>query len=231
MKADEWKIAANRKARDERKTARLRAIFARYTEQFRAAGKQVAPSVARGVHLAIDEVLERDRKKGAGSGDIRCRRGCSHCCHGPVEIWPHEAALLVEIAREAGMELDRARLERQSRYAPDDWRQQPVADRACGFLGDDGACKVYEFRPNACRKLLVVTDPALCDADRHPPESVGRWFSWEAEMLESAALEVFGAALMPRSLLAALSGREREDAGTEGSRNGVFLPEKAPPGA
>jgi len=56
-----------------------------------------------------------------------------------------------------------------------------------------------------------VTDPALCDADKHPPESVGRWFSWEAEILESAALEVFGAALMPRSLLAALNSREHQD--------------------
>jgi len=195
---------ANRKARDERKEAHLRGIMDRYTEQFRAVGNQDAPSVARKVHIAIDDVLERDRKESANSGNIRCRKGCAHCCHGPVEIWPHEAALLLETARAAGMELDQARLERQSQYTMDTWRQQPAADRACGFLGGDGRCKVYEFRPNACRKLLVVTDPALCDADKHPPASVGRWFSWEAEILESAALEVFGAALMPRSLLAEL---------------------------
>jgi len=207
---DDAKAAANRKARDERKEAHLRAMRGRYTEQFRAAVNPDAPSVARKVHAAMDEVLERDRKKSADSGGIRCRKGCAHCCHGPVEIWPHEAALLVEFAREAGMELDKARLERQSQYTMDTWRQQPAADRACGFLGDDGACRVYEFRPNACRKLFVVTDPALCDADKHPPESVGRWFSWEAEILESAALEVFGAALMPRSLLAALNSGEHD---------------------
>lgn len=201
---DSFKATANKKARDERKAAHLRAIFDRYAEQFRAAGNQDAPSVARRVHIAIDNVLERDRKKSATSGDIKCRKGCSHCCHSPVEIWPHEAALLVEIAREAGMELDQARLERQSQYTMDTWRQQPAADTACVFLGDDGACKVYEVRPNACRKLLVVTDPALCDAAKHPPDSVGRWFSWEAEILESAALEVFGAALMPRLLLSEL---------------------------
>jgi len=207
---DDAKAAANRKARDERKEAHLRAMRGRYTEQFRAAVNPDAPSVARKVHAAMDEVLERDRKKSADSGGIRCRKGCAHCCHGPVEIWPQEAALLVEIARKAGMELDKARLERQSQYTMDTWRQQPAADRACGFLGDDGACRVYEFRPNACRKLFVVTDPALCDADKHPPESVGRWFSWEAEILESAALEVFGAALMPRSLLAALNSGEHD---------------------
>lgn len=204
---DDFKAAANKKARDERKEAHLRRIFGRYTERFRAVGNQDAPSVARGVHSAIDHVLERDRKNSTASGDIKCRKGCDHCCRVPVEIWPHEAALLVEIAREAGMELDQARLERQSQYTLDNWRQQPAADRACVFLGDDGACKVYEFRPNACRKLLVVTDPALCDAEKHPADSAGRWFSWEAEILESAALDVFGAALMPRLLLAELDGR------------------------
>ena len=201
---DTFNAAANKMARDERKKAHLRAIMDRYTAQFRAVGNQDAPSVAREVHMAIDNVLERDRKKSAASGDIQCRKGCSHCCHGPVEIWPQEAALLVEIAREAGMEIDQARLERQSQYTMDTWRQQPAADTACVFLGDDGACTVYEFRPNACRKLLVVTEPALCDAEKHPPDSVGRWCSWEAEILESAALEVFGAALMPQSLRAVL---------------------------
>ena len=201
---DTFKAAANKMARDERKKAHLRAIMDRYTAQFRAVGNQDAPSVAREVHMAIDNVLERDRKKSAASGDIQCRKGCAHCCRGPVEVWPHEAALLVEIAREAGIEIDKARLERQSQYTMHTWRQQPAAETACVFLGDDGACTVYEFRPNACRKLLVVTDPALCDAEKHPPDSVGRWCSWEAEILESAALEVFGAALMPQSLLAVL---------------------------
>lgn len=202
---DDFKTAANRTARDERKAAHLRGIFDRYAGQFRATGNQDAPSVARSVHSAMDAVLERNRKQSANSGDIQCRKGCAHCCHGPVEIWPHEAALLVAIAREAGLDVDRTRLERQSRYTADNWRQQPAADRACAFLGEDGACKVYEYRPNACRKLLVTSDPALCDADRHPPDLVGRWFSWEAEILESAALEVFGRALMPRALLAVFS--------------------------
>jgi hypothetical protein len=37
---------------------------------------------------------------------------------------------------------------------------------------------------------------------------VGRWFSWEAELLESAALEVFGIGLMPQLLLQALYRKE-----------------------
>jgi Fe-S-cluster containining protein len=208
---DDATTRANRQARGERKEAYLRALHERYTRQFRAIGQPVAASVACEAHRSMDSVLERDLKASASSGDIRCGRGCSHCCRGPVDIWPHEAALLVETVRATGMELDKARLERQSRYTMDTWREQPPEDRACVFLGNDGACRIYEARPNACRKLLVVTDPALCDADKHPPESVGRWYSWEAEMMEVAALEVFGATLMPRLLLAALAGGMKDE--------------------
>ena len=206
---DPFQPASIRNARDARKEAHLRGILDHYTAQFRAIASHDAPSVARGLHTAIDNVLERDRLKGAASGAIQCRKGCSHCCHGPVEIWPHEAALLVAISREAGTEMDRALLERQNHYTMDAWRYQPLADTACVFLGDDGACKVYASRPNACRKLLVTTDPELCDAQKHPLESVVRWRSWEAEILETAALEVFGGELMPRSLLTALDASDR----------------------
>lgn len=207
MTDDDAKAAANQAARNERKAAYLRAIYDRHIERFRAAADQDAPAIARDAHGAMDMQLEQDRSKNPGSENIRCGKGCSHCCREAVEIWPQEAVLLVERLRASGRELDRARLERQSRYTLDTWRQQPAADKACVFLGGDGACTVYEFRPNACRKLLVVTDPALCNAELSKPDSVGRWFSWEAELMESAALEVFGAALMPGSLLTALDAR------------------------
>ena len=201
---DSAKAAANRKAREEKKAAHLRAIFDRYAGEFHTAATRDAVSVARDAHIAVDNLLERDRKKDSTSAHIKCRKGCVHCCHEAVEIWPQEASLLANAARERGIELDRARLERQRRHTIESWQQQPAGDRACVFLGHDGACTVYEFRPNACRKLLVMTDPALCDAQKHPPEAVGRWFSWEAEILESAALEVFSRGLMPRLLLDAL---------------------------
>ena len=102
---DKAKAAANRKARDERKEAHLRAIFERYVERFRGASHQDAPTGARETHHVIELVLERDRKRDANSAHIKCRKGCVHCCHEPVEIWPHEAALLVEVARDAGVAL------------------------------------------------------------------------------------------------------------------------------
>lgn len=205
---DDSKAAANRAARDQKKEVYLRAIYDRHIDQFRRAEKLDALSIAHSAHSAMDDVLQRDRQTIPGGENIRCGKGCSHCCREAVEIWPQEAALLVKVARNAGMQLDKARLERQSRYTMETWREQPAADKACGFLGSDGACTVYEYRPNACRKLLVVTDPALCNAELSKPDRVGRWHSWEAELMESAALEVFGAALMPAALLAVLHGNE-----------------------
>ena len=201
---DPLKAAANRKAREAKKRAYLQQIFDRYSERFRATSNQSASALAREVHITMDQVLERDRSTSPTSSAIQCRRGCDHCCRVPVEIWPHEAALLVESARAAGIGIDQARLERQSRYSSDDWQHQLAKDRACIFLGEEGECKVYDARPNACRKLLVVSEPALCDPEQHASERVDRWLSWEAEILESAALDVFGAELMPRLLLAAL---------------------------
>jgi Fe-S-cluster containining protein len=201
---DQLKAAANRKAREARKRAYLQQVFDRYSERFRATSDQSASALARKVHTTMDQVLERDRGADPTSKAIQCRRGCDHCCRVPVEIWPHEAALLVESARAAGIAIDQARLERQSRYSIDDWQRQPAEDRACIFLGDEGQCQVYDVRPNACRKLLVVSEPALCDSDQHAAQRVERWLSWEAEVLESAALEIFGTELMPRLLLAEL---------------------------
>jgi Fe-S-cluster containining protein len=209
--SDDERMTANRKARHEKKEAYLRAIYERHLERFRAAAGQDPLSVASETHAAIDALIRQDQAKDVASAGIRCGKGCSHCCHEPVEIWPHEAALLVEIMRKAGREFDRVRLERQSAYTVETWPQQAAADKACTFLGEGGACTVYEFRPNVCRKLLVVTDPVLCDASQSQPDSVGRWFSWEAELMESAALETFGAGLMPVMLLQALHAQDKAD--------------------
>ena len=219
---DELRAAANRRAREEKKEAFLRAILDRYLEQFRALQREGVAEAAHHVHITMDQVLERDRSKDQSSRAITCGRGCDHCCKVPVEIFPHEAALLLRTARAAGIALDRSLLERQSRYGIETWNTQPAADKACVFLGEDGACKVYAFRPNACRKLFVVTEPDLCDAEKHRADSIGRWISWESEILASAALELFGATLMPAALLAAMNERELPDfkdaeAGTGGA--------------
>lgn len=204
---DEEKVAANRAVRRAIKQAHLRAVYDRHVGELRALAGQDALAIARTSHAAIDGFLARDLKLNPPVADIRCARGCSHCCHGPVEIAAHEAELLLAAVRASGAALDAERLQRQARCTVDSWREQPPVDRACVFLGADGACTVYESRPVACRKLLVTSSPAFCDADRNAAHRIERWFGWEAEMMASAALEVFGLDLMPRALLAASRGK------------------------
>lgn len=204
---DEEKAAANKAARRARKQAHLRALFDRHVEHLRALERRDALSIARDAQAAIDGLLARDLGQAAGDAGIRCSKGCSHCCRGPVEIGPQEAALLVATVRADGRTLDEALLDRQSRYDVGTWREQPAGDRACVFLGNDGACTVYASRPLACRKLLVTSNPDFCDADRDAMDRIDRWFSWEAEMMASAALEVFSVDLMPKALLAAWRGK------------------------
>ncbi|MBX3651114.1 MAG: YkgJ family cysteine cluster protein [Burkholderiales bacterium] len=187
-----------------KKAAWLRAVYERNLAQCRAADTADAPALARKAHTAMDAQLQRDSVSVPEGKPIRCGRGCSHCCHGPVEIWPQEAALLAQFVRDAGLRPDLARLERQSHYTVETWREQAVADQACVFLDHEGACSVYAARPNTCRKLLVMSDPACCDVQQGRTDEIDRWFSWEAEMMEVAALEVFGMALLPRLLLPAL---------------------------
>lgn len=190
--------------RAQKKAAWLRAVYERHLAQCRAADTADALTLARKAHAAMDTQLQQDSATIPEGNEIRCGKGCSHCCHGPVEIWPQEAALLAQFVLETGLKPDLALLQRQSRYSVETWREQPAADQACVFLGAGGACTVYESRPNTCRKLLVMSDPAFCDARQGRMDEIDRWFSWEAEMMEVAALEVFGMALLPRLMLQAL---------------------------
>jgi Fe-S-cluster containining protein len=196
-------MSTDRDAARLRRMAELRALYEGHVARLRAATDAAPLQLAREAHAEMDGLLEQDRRL-TGAEAVRCHKGCSHCCHGPVEIRPHEAHLLVEHLRSAGRALDRDKLERQSAYGVDTWREQPAADQACVFLDAAGACSVYDVRPNACRKLLVTSDPQHCDISRGEYERIERRFCWEAEMLESAALEVFGLQLMPQALKTAL---------------------------
>ena len=205
---DDFDRAESGAERRHKKEAWLRAVYERNLAQCRAADTSDALTLACEAHTAMDTQLQKDSATLPEGKQIRCGKGCSHCCHGPVEIWPQEAALLAQFVHETDLKPDQALLERQSRYTVETWREQAVADQACVFLDAKGACSVYPSRPNTCRKLLVMSDPAFCDARQGRMDDIDRWFSWEAEMMEVAALEVFGTVLMPKSLLTALNDRK-----------------------
>ena len=154
---------------------------------------------ARALHRMMNEAM-----KAADSLPLTCGRGCSGCCHYEIEITEGEAALLAE-AVAAGVAIDTDRLATQAARERRSPRWSPVIsdDNRCVFLGGDGACRVYESRPSACRRH-VVTSPAHACAT--PGEAVAPVEVLLAEILLSAALSIEGTryASLSKMLTAAL---------------------------
>lgn len=88
------------------------------------------------------------------SARLHCRRGCSYCCHLPVETSTAEAARALEYARgelnAAEFRALRARIREAARAYPLAPDRPPAQSPPCPFLEDD-ACLVHPVRPLACR--------------------------------------------------------------------------------
>ena len=117
------------------------------------------------VHRFVDQLIEENQREQAEDwADVKCRQGCSACCHKTVIATDDEADLLVEYCREEGIEIDVEHLKRQANFkgSPDEWFNQGREKARCVFLKDN-KCSVYKHRPVACRKFFVVSDPEQCD--------------------------------------------------------------------
>jgi Fe-S-cluster containining protein len=129
-------------------------------EKYSAKLLEFKPGVDRGT--ALHQMMERELKA-AARVPISCGKGCSGCCHYEVEITQDEAAILRDAVL-SGMAIDHERLALQAareRQSPE-WRRFGSRDNRCVFLGEDGACRVYEDRPSICRKHVVTTPAAAC---------------------------------------------------------------------
>ncbi len=117
----------------------------------------------------LHALIEREVQK-AESIPTSCKKGCSACCHLEVEITPDEASLLADII-ERGHPVDLERLEHQSQKKRQDasWLLGVTAMNRCVFLGDQGACSIYEDRPSICRKHSVVSPAEHCMAANQAP--------------------------------------------------------------
>jgi Fe-S-cluster containining protein len=176
-------------------------------EHWRSECERLTPedpkNVAHTVHAIIDERVQHMLATSKHGPEVTCTKGCAACCHLQVDINPREAELLRAVAAEAGIEIDEARLARQATKNPDTWRELAPEDRRCVFLAEDRTCRVHEHRPGACRKYHVLSDPDLCDMEKHPGGKVGIVFDVEAEIIHSAAMTVYGAGSMAAMLLRA----------------------------
>lgn len=177
--------------------------FAHYREQWTAIASEEPLNVAFTVHEVTDEHVAHMLATSKHGPEVQCRKGCAACCHLYVDVFPQEAQLLLEFARDQGIEIDEARLARQATKTDATWHELPPEDQRCVFLGDDRACRVYEHRPGACRKYAVKNDPDLCDMHKHPGGRVAIVFSVEAEIIHSAAMTTYGAGSMAAMLLKA----------------------------
>jgi len=100
-------------------------------------------SRAKVTHKLMDEAIAFDKNlEPEAALRISCRKGCGACCYQNVEIDEDEADLLVQMVQEDSMGLD--------------WNKT-----GCVFLGKDNNCRVYENRPNACRKFFTLTCPEV----------------------------------------------------------------------
>jgi Fe-S-cluster containining protein len=85
----------------------------------------------RDLHREIDGEVNRLSKIHADR--LQCRRGCSACCLDDLTVTRVEA----ERIRSAHPDLLR--------------NAEPHPVGGCAFLGEQGACRVYEDRPHVCR--------------------------------------------------------------------------------
>lgn len=194
-------------------------LMLHYYREMERNRKKPDAAVTAGMLPAIDAAVvsqtERDQTLRGGEYEIACRKGCDHCCHLAMHITQGEAELMVGAAQAKGVEIDRARLERQraAQAAPDEyegWASMPYEDRACAFLRG-GECSIYEARPSVCRKYFVLGDPDQCDTRRFPGGRVGRWVVIEAEAIVSAHMTFRKHGAQPALLLEALDERDRQD--------------------
>lgn len=163
--------------------ASIRSIFEKYTAKL----LEFAPGLERGT--ALHQMMDRELKATAQFA-LSCHKGCSGCCHYEVEITQDEATILFNAVL-GGRRIDHARLVLQAareRKSPE-WRRFGSRDNRCVFLGEDGACRVYNERPSICRKHVVTTPASACTTEGAKVDPVQVLL---AEILLSAHLSIEG---------------------------------------
>jgi hypothetical protein len=93
--------------------------------------------IANTVHATIDEPMQRMLATSEHGPEVQCFKGCAHCCHLAVGIFPQEATLLWRVAKADGLRVDEARLARQASKDSKTWHELAPEDRRCVFLDND----------------------------------------------------------------------------------------------
>lgn len=134
---------------------------------------------------------------------VSCGKGCSFCCHIHVDITLSEAVNMVYIAHQNNIPIDWALVEKQAKHDLPKWKQLQYSDRKCVFLGADGMCQNYEYRPLACWLHNSVNPSENCDTEQGQDHIVGTIYSIPAEVIVSVICSKSEHGSMPDMLLKA----------------------------
>lgn len=173
-----------------------------YIEQYKEITKKTGNiSTVQSYHVELDKQIEIKKANVPElTKDIKCKMVCSYCCHSNVDISRDEAALIKFIIERDKIVIDMSLLRRQAKNKNmATWGKLNADEKRCVFLSGLGLCMIYEYRPAACRKLLVVTDPELCDLKTI--NKVGRFVDWHIEVIASAILNGSKCGPLPKMLL------------------------------
>jgi Fe-S-cluster containining protein len=129
---------------------------------------------------------------------ISCSKGCTGCCHIEVSVTIHEAELLLMFCEDKKIKIDYDRIKYQSEH---EYPKMEYKDRSCVFLDSEGSCKVYEYRPMACRKYMVISSPDLCHTGNHPMGKVTVLSSKLAEIISATMASLVESDSLPKMLL------------------------------
>lgn len=127
----------------------------------------------------LNNGIDRKIETSGYQDEIRCMKGCAHCCRMLVLASPVEMVAALQYAldtdREWVYDTVWPRIVEQNElfskeFMPTEARGNDAitaqkwfdAQIKCAFLKDDDTCGIYEYRPVMCRTFVVVSDPENC---------------------------------------------------------------------
>lgn len=91
---------------------------------------------------------------------IKCKKGCSYCCHIPVTISKAEADYIGYFCKTNNIAISKKYLKKQLQTTEENIAY--TSHSACVFLQNQ-ICSIYPARPFNCRAYLIFSDPLMCN--------------------------------------------------------------------
>ena len=149
---------------DQQEAVYLKKYIDSHIKQYQNFKKSYDPrTIAHNYHKMIDDMITLHKNKPENIFfKITCKKSCGYCCNLNVDITREEAVLITDCAIKENVRIDYKLLKRQSLLTKDHWIKQNKELRKCIFLDENNNCKIYEFRPNNCRKFLSIDSVEVC---------------------------------------------------------------------